>query len=75
MTKFITPKELAQKLDTDPRTVRKFLRKNARDNGSETPGKGSRWEIDSKTVPALRKGFKIWNDARTQDADESTDAS
>ena len=71
----ITPKELAAKLDTDPRTVRKFLRKNARDNGTETPGKGSRWEIDSKTVPSLRKGFKIWNDARTAEADTDADAS
>lgn len=72
VTKFITPKELAEKLDTDPRTLRKFLRSNARKNGIETPGKGSRWEIDSKTVPTLRKGFKVWNDARAEKPDETS---
>lgn len=75
MTKMLTPKELAEKFETDARTVRKFLRKDARDNGAETPGKGSRWEIDSKSVASLRKRFIIWSAARAEKPAETTDAS
>ena len=68
----VTPKELAQEFETDPRTLRKFLRRNARDNGLETPGKGSRWAIERKDVKKLRKGFDAWIAANAEKAtDES----
>ena len=76
MTKIMNPKELAEKFGTDPRTVRKFLRSDARDNGLDTPGKGSRWEIEAKTVRSLQTRFNRWNDAKnakTEESDETTE--
>jgi transposase-like protein len=66
-----TPKEIAQIFQTDPKTLRKFLRKDARDQGIETPGKGSRWAIEARKVKALQKRFDAWNAARTPQSDES----
>lgn len=68
----ISPKEFAQRVGSDPRTVRKFLRSNARENGTETPGKGSRWELDGKSIRSLSTKFRKWDDARTApEADET----
>ena len=75
MTKIITPKELAVQLDTDARTVRKFLRSDAKANGTETPGKGSRWEIEARSVRSLQKRFNAWNAARAEKQDETPDES
>lgn len=71
MTKTMNPKELAEKFGTDPRTVRKFLRSDARENGLGTPGKGSRWEIEAKTVRSLQTRFNRWNDAKNSNPTES----
>lgn len=60
MATTLTPKELAVKLQSDPRTVRKFLRAEAKANGTETPGKGSRWAIEAKQVRSLAKKFAAW---------------
>lgn len=69
MANTITPKELATRFETDARTIRKFLRKDAEVNGTETPGKGSRWEIEAKQVRSLQKRFSAWV-AETQAASE-----
>jgi hypothetical protein len=69
----ITPKEFAVRVGSDPRTVRKFLRANAREIGGETPGKGSRWEIDAKKVKSLQTKFRKWNDARNEKPVETTE--
>lgn len=62
----ITAKELATRLDTDARTVRKFLRSDAAAGNAEgTPGKGSRYAIEAKQVASLKKRFNAWNAART----------
>lgn len=53
----ITPKELANRLGTDPKTVRKFLRSLA----SERPGKGGRWAIPTEMIPDLETKFSEWN--------------
>ena len=58
----ITPKEFAQKLGTDPRTVRKFLRSEAGMNSRV--GKGSRWALESKQIASLTKKFRKWDEAR-----------
>ena len=71
MSKVITPKEFAAKLDTDARTVRKFLRADAKANGTETPGKGSRWEIEAKSIRSLTKRFNDWNAARAEKETEN----
>lgn len=65
MTTKLTAKELAVRLDTDPRTLRKFLRTHNRANGADTPGKGSRWEIEAKQVRSLKKAFIAWTDAKS----------
>jgi len=56
----ITAKELAVACDTDPRTVRKFLRSHMED----TPGKGSRYAIEKRQVKSLVKAFNAWDEAR-----------
>lgn len=58
--KTLTPKEIALQWGTTPRTLRKFLRTNAKAKGLETPGKGSRWAIEARKVASLKKGFDAW---------------
>ncbi len=76
-SKTLTAKEVADKFGTDGRTLRKFLRKDAKDQGTETPGKGGRYQIEAKKVASLQKRFSAWDAARTApvaDADETADA-
>lgn len=65
MSKVMTPKEIAADFETDARTLRKFLRSQAKANGTETPGKGSRWAIEARTMRSLRKQFDAWVAAKT----------
>lgn len=64
MTKTLSVKEVADMLDTDGRTLRKFLRKEIRDNGGtigeDSPGKGGRYAIEAKAVAGIRKRFATW---------------
>lgn len=60
----LTAKEFALELGTDARTARKFLRSHNRENGQETPGKGSRWSIEKRQVRSLKKAFLAWDEAR-----------
>lgn len=57
----ITPKELAIELNTDAKTVRKFLRTLTTDRA----GKGGRWVIDAADLDALRIKFADFNSRRT----------
>lgn len=61
----ISTAELATELDTTPRTLRKFLRADARaaGKGDTLPGKGSRYAIDRKSVRGLSKRFTAWQAA------------
>lgn len=72
MAQVISAKELAEKFGTDGRTVRKFLRSDAKKNGTETPGKGGRYAIKAGQVKSLQKRFDAWDAARTP-AEEATD--
>lgn len=57
-----TPKEFALQVESDARTVRKFLRDvTPRD---EHPGKGSRWAIENRQVRSLTKKFRNWDEER-----------
>lgn len=60
MAKTLTTKELAEEFETDPRTLRKFLRATL----DETPGKGSRYAIQAKQVRSLKSKFQKWDEAR-----------
>lgn len=66
----ITATELAAELGTTPREVRKFLRADAKANEGTTPGKGSRYAIEKKSVAGLRKRFAAWDEARKAPAPE-----
>lgn len=74
MTNMMTPKELAVELDTDPKTVRKFLRSLTADRA----GKGGRWVIDAADLEAIKAKFADYNARRaavfTLPADDDTDA-
>lgn len=71
----MTTADIATALDTDPRTLRKFLRDDAKAQGTTTPGKGSRYAIEKKALRSLRTRFAKWNDARTAPAaPDATDA-
>ncbi|WNO27756.1 MerR-like helix-turn-helix DNA binding domain protein [Microbacterium phage Huwbert] len=51
----MTVNELATKLETSPRTTRKFLRSITPKD--EQPGKGKRWSIEKRDVRGLVKKF------------------
>jgi predicted transcriptional regulator len=69
----ITASELAAELGTTPREVRKFLRSDAKANDVPTPGKGSRYAIERKSVRSLAKRFAAWDEARKADAEDNSD--
>ena len=56
-----TPTQFAGTVNSDPKTVRKFLRSiTPRD---DQPGKGSRWELPTskREVAKLQKQFREWH--------------
>ncbi len=83
MAQFSTA-EVAVKFDTTPRTLRKFLRADARaaGQGDTLPGKGSRYSLEGKDLAPMRKRFKAWTAAEAEAraaraakaAEEATDA-
>lgn len=70
----LTTKEAAEKLGTEPRTLRKFLRSDTVENGGkvgeDTPGKGGRYSLEAKEFRSLQKRFEAWSEAHTRSADE-----
>lgn len=68
-----TPKEFALQVESDARTVRKFLRDVTPKD--EHPGKGSRWAIENRRVRSLAKKFQKWDEERkAAEAAEAPDA-
>lgn len=70
MATVITPAEFAEIVESDGRTVRKFLRANT--PKEEQPGKGSRWQLDGtkRGVDKLRRQFNEWSTAQAEKAAE-----
>lgn len=64
----LTPKAIAQELGVSAKTLRKFLREDAKGNGVETPGKGGRWSIDPDQVESLTERFNAWIAAKAAKA-------
>lgn len=64
----LTAKEVAEKLKTDARTFRKFIRSEVKAAGGtvgvETPGKGKRYSFESKEISSLRKRYAAWEETR-----------
>jgi hypothetical protein len=56
MATILNVTELAETLDTTPRTARKFLRSVT--PVEDQPGKGGRWQIKKADVRSLTKKFK-----------------
>lgn len=52
-------KALAEALDTDARTTRRFLRSITPKDSH--PGKGSRWAIEKKDLASLKKQFATYS--------------
>lgn len=67
MAQFTTT-EVAEKFETTPRTLRKFLRADARgrNQADSLPGKGSRYAIEGKELAALKKRFSTWQVAEAK---------
>lgn len=53
-----TAKQLARKLNTDPKTLRKFLR--SKDSPVEAVGQGGRYEFDAEAAKLIAGSFKDW---------------
>jgi len=64
----MTTAQVAEALDTDPRTLRKFLRDDM-GGGKAVVGKGARYELpgDKRSLNALAKRFTKWDEARKAD--------
>lgn len=71
MAQFTTA-EVAAKFDTTPRTLRKFLRSDAkvRDAADSLPGKGSRYMIEGKDLKSMGSRFTKWTAAQAQERAE-----
>lgn len=68
MTAVMTPAEFAEKVDSDGRTVRKFLRSiTPKEN---QPGKGSRWSLPAtkRDITSLTKQFREWSAKQAEEA-------
>lgn len=71
----LSAKEVALELETDARTLRKFLRDTV--PAEEQPGQGGRWAFEKKQLKGLKKRFAEWvaaKPARTPKASEIEDA-
>lgn len=66
MSKVLTPAEFATEVDSDGRTVRKFLRSVTPTD--EHPGKGSRWVLPgtAREVNKLKKQFADWHNSQAE---------
>lgn len=64
MAQIMTPAQFAEMVDSDGRTVRKFLRSITPKD--EQPGKGSRWSLPAtkREVTKLQKQFTEWAEAQ-----------
>ena len=71
MAQFTTA-EVAEKFDTNARTLRKFLRADARanDNADALPGKGSRYAIEGKDLQGMKKRFAAWQVKQAEERKE-----
>lgn len=64
--------ELAQELETNTRTTRKFLRSITPKD--EQPGKGGRWHIEKRDVRGLKKKFETFQTEHMRGVDDDAEA-
>lgn len=70
MATILNTTQVAEKLETTPRTLRKFLR--SPDGFDSKVGKGQRWSIEAKDMRSLTKRFNAWK--ATNEAKNEVDA-
>jgi hypothetical protein len=68
----MTTAQAAEKLETTPRTLRKFLRSITPKDAQ--PGKGSRWTLEAREVTKMRKQFNDWKAAQEAARAEAAEA-
>lgn len=56
--KLVSTTELAEELETDPRTLRRFLRSES--SPVENVGKGKRYVLDNRTLKLVQKQYAVW---------------
>ena len=66
----LTTAQAAEKLETTPRELRKFLRSITEKDSQ--PGKGSRWVLEARDVTKFKKQFADWQAARAEKVEEAT---
>jgi hypothetical protein len=71
MATILTPTELAELLETSPRTARKFLR--AITPLEEQPGKGGRWQIKKGDVRSFKKKFAEYSEVHIRTVEVPND--
>ena len=69
----LTVNELAEQLETSPRTTRKFLRSITPKD--EQPGKGKRWSIEKRDIRGLKKKFSDFELEHMRQTADEVDAS
>lgn len=71
----LTTAQVADELDTTPRTLRKFLR--SRGSGVDPVGQGKRYAITAESLPTLAAKFETWEvkaNARAADSEDEAEA-
>lgn len=58
-----TAKQVATRIGTDAKTLRKFFRTDA--STVEPVGQGGRYEFDAADLPKIREEFEKWNSGKT----------
>lgn len=70
MANTLTTKEVAEKLETTTRTLRKFVRSEVKEAGGkigeDTPGKGGRYSFEAKEVAGMKKRFRAWSKSQAE---------
>jgi len=66
-----TAAQVAEKFDTTPREVRKFLRSVADPDTFPAPGRGGKWLIEGRQIAPLKAKFRAWAKANEAPADEN----
>lgn len=69
MSDTISAPQLARKIGTDPKTLRRFLREN---DSFRNPGSGKRYEFTESEASSVEKAFKLWNGLRRSQTSRNT---
>ena len=72
MAQSFNTSQVAEALETDARTLRKFLRAELGE-GKAVVGKGKRYSFEAKDIKALRPKYAEWVAARAAQVEDAPD--